>query len=187
MNLLKLFVNSYSLSVVVYCSLIIIHCNIVFAHTDSTTADTSLVSTSQTTPVFHAKKSPWLAVGLSAVAPGVGQIYNADYWKPPIIWGVGGYWVSVWIELDNKYKDYGEQYTKSISLSSPDGNGQYLRLRNFYRDERDKFAWYLGALYFLNLLDAYVGANLYDFDVSPDLGTDGKISPRVTATIRLKF
>ena len=36
------------------------------------------------------QKSPWLAVGLSAVAPGAGQIYDAGYWKAPLIWGVGG-------------------------------------------------------------------------------------------------
>ena len=126
-------------------------------------------------------KSTGLAVLLSAVAPGVGQIYNESYWKPPIIWGLGGYWVYEWIKLNDKYQDFRTQFSQNPS------NDQLKRIRDFYRDERDKFAWYLGALYVVNLLDAYVGASLYDFNVSPDLGLDGVIVPRVTATLRLRF
>ena len=70
---------------------------------------------------------------------------------------------------------------------TPGGNDNYLLNRDFYRNERDSFAWYLGALYFLNLVDAYVGANLYDFDVSPELGEGGRVVPKMTATIRLKL
>jgi hypothetical protein len=39
----------------------------------------------------------------------------------------------------------------------------------------------------VNLVDAYVGAHLYDFDVSGDLGLDGRIEPRVMATVHLRF
>ena len=136
---------------------------------------------------FHPRKSAWLAVGLSAAVPGVGQIYNENYWKAPVVWALGGYWISEWIQLNKSYKDYRDKFSASITSELPYGDGQFLQLRNYYGDERDKFAWYLGALYFLNLLDAYVGANLYDFDVGPDLGANGKITPRVAATIRVKF
>ena len=132
-------------------------------------------------------KSPWLAVGLSAAVPGLGQIYDKSYWKVPLIWGLGGYWVYEWIHLNTNYKDFRDQYARSIKPSQPNGNGQYLLLRDFYRDERDKFAWYLGGLYLLNLVDAYVGASLYDFDVGPDLTADGRIVPRVRASIRIGF
>ncbi len=136
---------------------------------------------------FHPRKSSLLAVGLSAAAPGVGQIYNGSYWKPPVIWGFGVYWISEWIQLNKSYKDYRNQYSASITPSQTLGDLTLLSQRDFYRDERDKFAWYLGALYALNLLDAYVSANLYDFEVSPNLGLDGKAAPGVTATIRWKF
>ena len=136
---------------------------------------------------FHMKKSPWLSLGLSAALPGAGQFYNEDYWKVPVIVGLAGYWVYEWVKLNNKYKDYGDQYNQSLIEFPPSGNSQYQRLRDYYRDERDKFAWYLGALYFVNLVDAYVGAHLYDFDVTPELSSDGKIVPKVTATIRLKL
>ncbi|MBI1805738.1 MAG: hypothetical protein HYR76_01650 [Ignavibacteria bacterium] len=135
---------------------------------------------------FHQKKSPWLAVGLSAAVPGLGQLYDENYWKPPVIWGLGGYWIYEWIHLNNNYKDFRDQYNASLAASKG-GNPQYLRLRDFYRDERDKFAWFLGALYFLNLVDAYVGAHLYDFDVGPELMLNGEVVPKVKATVRLRF
>ncbi|MBL0107257.1 MAG: hypothetical protein IPP52_08235 [Ignavibacteria bacterium] len=42
-----------------------------------------------------------------------------------------------------------------------------LALREFYRDQRDNFIIiYSLILYVVNLIDAYVDAQLYDFDVS---------------------
>ena len=41
-----------------------------------------------------------------------------------------------------------------------------LALREFYRDQRDNFIIYSVILYVVNLIDAYVDAQLYDFDVS---------------------
>ena len=136
---------------------------------------------------FEMKKNAWVAMGLSAVLPGTGQLYNEDYWKIPVIWSLGGYWVYEWINNNRDYHDFRNQYTNSITSMTPYGDERLLRLRDFYRDQRDSFAWYLGLLYFLNLLDAYVGANLYDFDVSPDLGADGRVVPKAVATVRWKF
>src|SRR5438552_132453 len=56
--------------------------------------------------LFHPSKSPWLAVGLSAALPGAGQLYDENYWKVPVIWGLGGYWIYEWVKLNNKYKDF---------------------------------------------------------------------------------
>ncbi len=135
---------------------------------------------------YHPTKRPWVAVGFSAVLPGAGQIYDQAYWKLPIIWGLGGYWVSQWIQMNSKYKDYRDSYSASLLVSPPYGNSHLKDVRDFYRDERDKFAWYLGLLYLLNLVDAYVGANLYDFDVGPELGTIGR-PPQTAVTIRWRF
>lgn len=130
-------------------------------------------------------KSPWMAVGLSAVLPGAGQVYTKNYWKVPVIWGLGGYWVYEWIQQNDRYKEFRDRYSASITTTTPLGSDQLLNLREFYRDQRDSFAWYMGFLYFLNLVDAYVGAHLYDFDVSPELTLDGRFSPRLRATVHL--
>ncbi len=150
-------------------------------------ASTDSLASSVRTTGFKQTKSPWVAVGLSAVVPGAGQVYNENYWKVPVIAGLAGYWVYEWVKLNNKYKDFRDQYNQSLITQPPNGISQYARIRDFYHDERDKFAWYLGALYFVNLVDAYVGAHLYDFDVTPDLSADGKLVPKVTATIRWRL
>jgi hypothetical protein len=136
---------------------------------------------------FHPTKSPWLAVGLSAAVPGVGQIYDERYWKAPVIWGVGGYWVYEWIKQNDKYTEFRDRYQASLSESGG-GNSRFRDLRDFYHDERDRFAWFLGGLYLLNLVDAYVGAHLYDFDVGPSLSqNDHSPAPGIRASIRFKF
>jgi hypothetical protein len=137
-------------------------------------------SSAADTGAFHPTKSAWLAVGLSALVPGAGQIYDESYWKVPVIWGVGGYWIYEWGQLNNKYHEYGDLYDQTH-------NQTYQSVRDFYHDERDKFAWFLGALYVLNLADAFVSAQLYDFTVSPNLTSVDRMPPVIGATIRFRF
>jgi hypothetical protein len=114
-------------------------------------------------------KSPGLALGLSALIPGAGQIYNESYWKVPIILGLGGYFLSEWIKNNDLARDYRDQYEASKTPGNPVGNTSLLSIRDFYKDQRDTFTWYLVILYVANLIDAYVDASLYDFTVSDDL------------------
>lgn len=118
---------------------------------------------------FKMKKSPWKAVALSAVLPGAGQFYNESYWKIPVIAGLGGYFVYEWIQNNNQYLDYKELYQNSQTPQNPSGNLQLQSLREFYRDQRDNFIIYSLILYVVNLLDAYVDAQLFDFDVSDSI------------------
>ncbi len=122
-------------------------------------------------------KSPAVAISLSAVLPGAGQIYNGSYWKVPLIWGIGGFFIYAIVTFDDLYKDYRQRFRESITGENPLGNQQFLINRNFYRDQRDRFAWYMGFLYLLNLLDAYVDASLSAFDVGDDLSL--RILPEV--------
>lgn len=122
---------------------------------------------------FQMTKSPWGAVARSAVIPGWGQFYNESYWKIPIIWGTAAWFVYNWVDNNNLYKDYKTLYQNSQ-------NEYYRRLRNFYRDQRDNFTIYLGLLYLLNLVDAYVDAHLFDFNVNDDFGrNDFQINLRI--------
>lgn len=106
--------------------------------------------------MFIMQKSPWGAVIRSAIIPGFGQVYNESYWKVPIVWGLAGWFIYNWADLNKLYKDNQKLY-QQINQSI------YKTRRDFYRDQRDKFAIYLGLLYFLNLVDAYVDAHLFDF------------------------
>ncbi len=168
----------------------------VTAITPTSTVDTLILSGDSTSQSrskeeyvpFQMKKSGLLAVGLSFFVPGAGQIYDEAYWKAPVIWGLGGYWIYEWVTLNKSYKDYADQYNQSVLLyPTSQGDDRLKSQRDFYHEERDKFAWYLGVLYFLNVVDAYVGANLYDFEVTPDLGPNQTQSMQVRATFHARF
>lgn len=114
-------------------------------------------------------KSPSLALTLSALLPGAGQIYNGSYWKTPVILGFAGYFTYAIITLHDLYVDYRQRYRDSITENNPTGNTDIRFIRDFYRDQRDRFGWYMGFLYLINLLDAYVEATLSGFDVGENL------------------
>src|SRR5208283_2823525 len=56
-------------------------------------------------------KSTTVALLASLVVPGAGQIYNGSYWKAPIIWGVGYYFISVYNQQNKLYQQYRNAYT----------------------------------------------------------------------------
>ncbi|MBS1518120.1 MAG: hypothetical protein JSS91_08525 [Bacteroidetes bacterium] len=126
----------------------------------------SVKQKSGSSTTFKMKKQPWRAVAYSAVIPGAGQLYNKTYWKIPVILGLGGYFAYGIINNNNKYSDYRDQYLNSQTEQNPSGDPQLLNLREFYRDQRDNFIIYSAILYLANLIDAYIDAQLYDFNVS---------------------
>lgn len=111
--------------------------------------------------LFIMTKSPWGALARSAIVPGWGQFYNESYLKIPIVWGVLSWFAYNWIQNNREYINYRDLYISNPSTSN-------RRLREFYRDNRDLFAIYMGLTYAANLIDAYVDAHLFDFDVSED-------------------
>lgn len=117
-------------------------------------------------PDFKMKKDPWKAVLYSALLPGAGQVYNKSYWKTAVIAGLGIYFGYGIVNNNNLYRDYKSLYEQSQSSSNPTGNLQLKTFRDFYRDQRDDFIIYAAILYVANLVDAYVDAQLFDFDVS---------------------
>jgi len=121
--------------------------------------------------VFVMTKSPWGAVWRSAVIPGWGQFYNESYWKIPLFAGAIGGLVFGWKYYNTRYDKYRNLFDNSRSISSDLGNTAYLQQRDFYRDQRDLLAIYIGLTYFLNLVDAYVDAQLFDFTVQENSQT----------------
>ncbi|MDQ7816096.1 MAG: DUF5683 domain-containing protein [Melioribacteraceae bacterium] len=115
------------------------------------------------TTKFEMEKSAWGAVLRSAIIPGFGQFYNESYWKIPVVWGALGYLSYLWIDSNKNYKIYRDLFAANQSNSS------YLSLREFYKDQRDLNAVFIGLAYFLNLVDAYVDAHLFDFNVSEEM------------------
>ncbi len=130
------------------------------------------VKTYQTSDsAFVMTKSPWRAVLRSAVIPGWGQFYNEAYWKIPIFTGAIIGLVYGWRFYDIRYNDYRDLYSQSITNNSGSGNSAFLQRRDFYRDQRDLISIYMGLTYLLNLVDAYVDAQLFDFTVKENVYT----------------
>lgn len=127
------------------------------------------------------ERSTGLAMLLSAALPGAGQVYTERYVSIPIIWGFGFYFGKTMADQNKRYQDYAGRFAASVAADTLSGKGdaELKRIRNFYRDQRDQFAVYLGLTYLLNIVDAYVGAALYGFDVSPDLSGGARIRYRM--------
>lgn len=136
-------------------------------------------------------------VWFAAVVPGLGQICNRQYWKLPIVYG-GAMGVAYAISWNHtKYADYRKAY---IDLSDGDPTTQYYNKvlpkgvvmddsnKDYYtRVIKDNVSTYRRyrdlsilcgcVLYVLTLIDAYVDAQLADYDIGPDLSV--KVAPAV--------
>lgn len=133
--------------------------------------------------VLRRGKSTTVAMLASLVLPGVGQIYNGSYWKTPLIWGLGYYFVSIYKQENTLYQKYRKEYSASIDSVNTTGDRSLRELRDFYHGQRDTFGWYIAITYLINVLDAYVDASLYSFEVSPNLQPFNDLR----ATLRVRF
>ena len=137
-------------------------------------------------------KATWLAL----IIPGGGQIYNRKYWKLPIVYGgfAGCAYALTW---NNKmYKDYFNAYKDAVNKRWDSSNildllppgyidrvsksqlTETLRKRkDTYRRYRDMSIFAFIGVYLLSVVDAYVDAELSNFDISPDLSM--RVEPTV--------
>lgn len=123
------------------------------------------------------KKDPVVALLLSVV-PGLGQIYVGSYWKAPLAFGGAAVCAYQIIRTHTLYKDYSRQYDQLDSASKDSAQGRRtLYIREFYRDARDTYGLFMLGVYLLSAIDAYVGAHLFEFDVTDDLKAAVRFSP----------
>ena len=123
---------------------------------------------------------PTRAVWMSALFPGLGQLYNRRFWKLPIV--IGGYmglgYATTWNTTmltdpsTNSYMNFFPPMTQESDIDQ-----QWLRnilqsRKNFYRRNRDLCIICMVGVYLLAMIDAYVDASLSHFDISNDLSMD---------------
>ena len=134
---------------------------------------------------------PLKAIWMGAIIPGYGQIYNRKYWKLPIVYGgfIGFAYSISWNNIrftsyKNGYRDISDNDEKTnyhikilprgYTLETyPGGPSTYqARLKtgmDQFRRYRDLSIILSVGYYALVLLEAYVDAQLYDFDINPDI------------------
>ena len=157
------------------------------------------------------KHSPAKAAMLSAVVPGLGQIYNKKYWKVPIAYAAIGISAGVFLRWQNEYSRFRRAYI-DINDKDPytnffdtigfpqswtmDAKSQYITKRKEeLRTWRD---WSIVALviaYAMNVIDANVDAHLMDFSVDENISLNIKPcffeksfdSQKIGLSLRLSF
>ncbi len=115
--------------------------------------------------------SPAKATILSTIVPGMGQVYNKKYWKVPIVYGglTTFYFMASW--NNRGYVRYRNELQTLIDEGSKDTQKKemYRLYKDSYRRNRDVCILCFSAMYILNILDANVDANLYDWNVDDNL------------------
>lgn len=155
-----------------------------------------------TSPMF--RPDPKKAVVYSLMFPGLGQIYNKKYWKLPIIYAgfVGLTYAVTW--NGRYYQDYLKAF-KDISDDDATTNSWHNFLsptidpstlseaqisnyttvfrnrKNYYRRYRDLSIIGMVGLYALCAIDAYIDAQLFDFNVSDDVSM--RVQPAVIPSV----
>ncbi len=125
---------------------------------------------------------------LSAVLPGLGQIYNNQFWKVPLVYG-GGILIGHYINYNHKI--YNEMRNALIAEVDNDpltvnpysnrfSETSLTRNRDYFRRNRDLLILIGSAFYLLNIVDAHVSAHLHEFEVNDNLSMT--ISPTIQST-----
>ena len=124
-------------------------------------------------------KAPFYA----AVLPGLGQAYNKDYWKIPIVYGAIGTGVGIAVYNHDLFQQYRTAYKDRIAgrmdeFTIVDENGntrelftedQLLRAQDFYRRNKELSILITAGLYVLQILEANVDAHLSQYEVEDRL------------------
>ena len=138
------------------------------------------------------KPNPQRALWLALVIPGAGQIYNRKYWKLPIIYGgfMGCIYALSWNNM--MYKDYSQayldimdtdpstnSYNKFLHLGVQINESNEARFKEIFKNRKDKYRrwrdmsiFVMIGVYALSVIDAYVDAELSEFDISKDLSLE---------------
>jgi len=120
---------------------------------------------------------------LSAIIPGLGQAYNHQYWKIPVIYtgvAASAYFLSY---NNHQYQTYRKAYIARIDsdpATTDDYTGIYTtdalkQLQDGYKKYLDLTVLLTGVGYMLQVMDAVVYAHLRNFDMSRNLSM--KVAP----------
>ena len=146
-----------------------------------TAKEVTVRSTADSTPLLAVKAKPFQPnpkkAGLySALVPGLGQLYNRQYWKVPVVYvgiAVAGYF---FITNLNNYQSYYSAYIGRIN--NPNPTDKYVGLYTIdqlqtLQDQYDKYLDLTALLsvvgYAIQVLDAITSAHLKNFDISRDI------------------
>ncbi|MCC4214574.1 DUF5683 domain-containing protein [Leeuwenhoekiella parthenopeia] len=126
---------------------------------------------------------PSRAAFYAAVLPGLGQAYNGDYWKIPLVYGAIGTGVGIAIYNHDLFQTYRTAYKDRIAgrideFTEIDEEGninqiftedQLIRAQDFYRRNKELSILITAGIYVLQILEANVDAHLSQYDIEDRL------------------
>ncbi len=144
-----------------------------------TSDDTELI---QTPDIYDALR-PAKAAFYAAALPGLGQAYNKDYWKLPIVYGALGTGIYFAIDNDREFRRFRTAFKDRLAgrideftIVNDDGSTTQIFTDDGLIDAQDQLrrqkelAILLTAgMYILQIIEANVDAHLSQYNVDDDL------------------
>lgn len=118
----------------------------------------------------------------SLLLPGLGQLYNGEFWKVPIYWGLMAGSLHFVVDNNTQYLRWKNAYNKATSddpdVEKPPQSAENCKYyRDAYRRMRDYSILAVAVSYLLQVIDANVFAYMQDFEVNDEISM--KVSPSV--------
>lgn len=168
-------------------------------------ADSMSLPVAPQTKIREFNPDPVRAVWLSALFPGLGQVYNRRFWKLPLVvagfmgLGYGTSWNNMMLRdytraysdimdsdpTTNSYMDFFPSTITEDDLDKTWLTNTLKARKDYYRRNRDLCIICMVGVYLLAMVDAYVDASLSHFDITPDLSV--QVSPAVISDSRNKL
>ncbi|WP_028375126.1 DUF5683 domain-containing protein [Leeuwenhoekiella sp. MAR_2009_132] len=136
-------------------------------------------------PVFeeYDPLRPAKAAFYSGILPGLGQAYNGDYWKIPLVYGAVGTGVGIAIYNHDLFQQYRTAYKDRIAgrideFTVIDENGnatqiftedQLISAQDFYRRNKELSILITAGIYVLQIIEANVDSHLSQYEVEDRL------------------
>jgi hypothetical protein len=123
------------------------------------------------------EKMPKKAAWGSAIVPGLGQVNNKRWWKVPLIYGGFVAFVKSYQDNNAQYHTFLSEVQYRLANNGNPGNPNYaaysfdglVKIKDNFR--RNKELSIIGGVvvYAVNIIDAYVDAKFFRFDISENL------------------
>ncbi len=132
--------------------------------------------------------NPTVAALLSAAIPGAGQVYSRAWWHVPIFVASEGY--CLWRAYDASIL---ADSLWDIRESLEPGSSEYTQAQTDFENatnDRNTYLWIFAGAKFLDIVDAYICAHLFDFDDRIDAPLSVNITPLpdgVKLTLDIRF
>lgn len=126
--------------------------------------------------MFKSDRSPEPARSTvySLLLPGLGQIYNGEFWKVPLYLGIMAGAVHFTIDNNLQYNRWRDYYNLATStdptVEKPPQSAENAKyFRDLYRRYRDYSILAIALVYLIQVIDANVFAYMQDFEVNDDI------------------